>query len=108
MADISDLINLDIRVGKITKVEFFAEARVPAYKLEIDFADGGIRKTSAQLTKRYNEETLLGRKIVGALGLPPKRVAGFKSECLVLGSVDGDGDVILLDPSEAPIGWKIG
>ncbi|MGB2578697.1 tRNA-binding protein [Elusimicrobium simillimum] len=108
MAEITDLLGLDIRVGVITKVEFFEGARVPAYKLEIDFGPCGTRVTSAQLTRRYNEEKLLNRRIVAVLGLPPKRIAGFKSECLVLGAVDGEGDVVLLDPGQdTPIGRQI-
>lgn len=109
MADIEDLIALNMRVGEIIRVEFFKEARVPAYKLEIDFgSEIGVKKTSAQLTKRYNEETLLGRQVVAVLGLPSKRIAGYKSECLVVGAVDEEGDVSLLEVGEnTPIGWKI-
>ena len=108
MKDISDLIGLQLRVGEIIAAEFFKEARVPAYKLTIDFGPEGIRRSSAQLTRRYTEEMLIGRKIVAALGLPPRRVAGFKSECLVMGAIDGQGDVILLDPGqETPSGWEV-
>jgi len=108
MKEIEDLIGLNIRVGKIIHVEFFAEARTPAYKLKIDFGEAGLRQTSAQLTRRYSESDLLGRQIVAALGLPTKRIAGYKSECLVMGSVDGKGDVILLDPGQdTPLGWAI-
>ena len=108
MSTINDLVDLDIRVGIIEEAFPFPEARTPAYKLKINFGPSGFRQTSAQLTRRYQPEDLIGRKIVAALGLPPLRVAGFKSECLVLGSVDGDGDVILLHPSDdATIGWPI-
>lgn len=108
LKDISDLTGLNIRVGKIMEAEFFKEARVPAFKLKIDFGEFGIKQTSAQLTKRYTQETLQNRLIVAALGLPVKRIAGFKSECLVLGSVDGQGDVILLDPGQdTPLGRQI-
>ena len=108
MSTINDLIDLDIRVGVIEEAIPFPEARVPAYKLKINFGPSGFRQTSAQLTRRYQPEDLIGRKIVAALGLPPLRVAGYKSECLVLGSVDGEGDVILLHPNEdALIGWPI-
>lgn len=108
MREFEDLVELDIRVGKIISAESFPEARIPAYKLKIDFGDAGFRNTSAQLTRRYQEKDLEGLKIIAALGLPPKRVAGFKSECLVMGSVDGEGDVILLDPGQdTPIGWPI-
>ena len=108
MREFADLIGLDIRVGKIIAVRPFPEARTPAFQLEIDFGIAGIRQTSAQLTRRYTEESLLGRQIVAALGLPSKRVAGFKSECLVIGSVDDEGDVILLDPGQdTQIGWSV-
>jgi tRNA-binding protein len=108
MREFADLVGLDIRVGIIKSAVFFAEARVPAYKLEIDFGPAGKRQTSAQLTRRYKEEDLIGRRIIAALGLPAKRVAGFKSECLVMGSVDDEGDVILLDPGQdTPLGWAV-
>lgn len=108
MREFEDLVELNLRVGKIISVEPFPEARIPAYKLKIDFGEAGFRSTSAQLTRRYQEKDLDGRKVIAALGLPPKRVAGFKSECLVMGSVDGEGDVILLDPGQdTPIGWSI-
>ena len=107
MREFADLVGLDIRVGVIQSALFFAEARVPAYKLEIDFGPAGKRQTSAQLTRRYKEEDLIGRRIA-ALGLPAKRVAGFKSKCLVMGSVDDEGDVILLDPGQdTPLGWAV-
>ena len=79
MSTINDLIDLDIRVGIIEEAIPFPEARVPAYKLKINFGPSGFRQTSAQLTRRYQPEDLIGRKIVAALGLPPLRVAGFKS-----------------------------
>lgn len=108
MREFADLVGLDIRVGIIKSAVFFAEARVPAYKLEIDFGPAGKRQTSAQLTRRYKEEDLIGRRIIAALGLPAKRVAGFKSKCLVMGSVDDEGDVILLDPGQdTPLGWAV-
>ena len=108
MREFADLVGLDIRVGVIQSALLFAEARVPAYKLEIDFGPAGKRQTSAQLTRRYKEEDLIGRRIIAALGLPAKRVAGFKSKCLVMGSVDDEGDVILLDPGQdTPLGWAV-
>ncbi|MFF5966481.1 tRNA-binding protein [Streptomyces collinus] len=88
---------VDIRVGRITAVETFPEARRPAWKLTVDFGDIGTLRTSAQVTN-YSEEQLLGRLVVGAVNLGSKRVAGFKSEFLVLGAQDNDGTIHLLDP----------
>jgi tRNA-binding protein len=87
---------VDMRVGTITEVEAFPEARKPAWKLTVDFGPViGVLRTSAQVTT-YTEEQLVGRKVVGALNLGPRRIAGFKSQFLVLGSMDADGRVRLL------------
>ena len=92
----SDSFNtIEIRVGTIIQAELFAEARKPAYKLKIDFGELGYRNSSAQITKRYKPHELIGKKIVAVVNLPPKQIAGFTSECLVLGAVYND-DVILL------------
>lgn len=107
-ADINDLFKLQLTVGKILSAAFFEEARTPAFKLTIDFGSFGIKQSSAQLTRRYTADNLIGRKVVACLGLSPRRIAGFKSECLVIGAVDGTGDVALLDPGQdTPIGWKV-
>ncbi|MEX2349345.1 MAG: tRNA-binding protein [Flavobacteriaceae bacterium] len=100
---------VDMRVGTVVKVEAFPEAHKPAYKLTIDFGESlGIKKTSAQLTKRYTPESLLNKQIIAVVNFPPKQIAIFMSECLVLGAVDADGDVILMQP-ETPVknGLKI-
>lgn len=88
--------SVDMRVGLVTGVEAFPEARNPAWKLTVDFGPViGVRRTSAQITN-YSEAELVGRRVVGALNLGPKRIAGFRSEFLVLGSMDADGTVRLL------------
>lgn len=90
---------VEMRVGTIINVEQFPEAFKPAYKLTIDFGEKiGLKKTSAQLTKRYTPERLLNMQIVAVTNFPPKQIANFISECLVLGAVDDKGDVVLLQP----------
>ncbi|OOV20615.1 tRNA-binding protein [Flavobacterium sp. LM4] len=89
----------DMRVGTIIEINDFPEARKPAYQLTIDFgAEIGIRKSSAQITKRYQKEDLINRQIVAVVNFPKKQIGKFMSECLVLGAVGEEGDVILLAP----------
>ncbi|NNG09362.1 MAG: tRNA-binding protein [Arenibacter sp.] len=93
-----DFSKVDMRVGTIIEVQSFPEARNPSYKLIIDFGEGvGIRKSSAQITRRYTKEDLLGKQIIAVVNFPKKQIANFMSECLILGAVDGS-DVILLQP----------
>ena len=98
---------IDLRVGTIIEVNDFPKARNPSYQLKIDFGLIGILQSSAQLTKRYEKTELLGSQVIAVVNLGSKRIAGFKSECLVLGAVEGD-DVILLEPeSLVPNGQQV-
>ena len=111
MAEITweDFDKVDVRVGEVIDVEPFPEARKPAIKLEIDFGDSiGTRRTSAQITTHYQPEDLVGRQVVAVINFPPKRIAGFKSEVLVLGVPQDDGEVVLLSPDHiVPLGGKM-
>ena len=98
----------DLRVGTVVAAEPFPEARVPAIKLVVDFGPLGRLASSAQLTRRYAPEALVGRKVVAVVNFPPRRIAGFRSEVLVLGAVPEAGDVVLLHPdADVPDGTRI-
>ena len=104
-----DFEKVDVRVGRVVEAEPFPEARQPAIKLTVDFGpDLGQKRTSAQLTDHYTPDALPGRQVVAVVNFPPKRIAGFKSEVLVLGVPDEDGAVVLLRPDqEVPAGGKM-
>lgn len=105
-----DFEKVDIRVGTIVKAESFPEARNPSFKLQIDFGDEvGVKNSSAQITRRYTVEELPGRQVIAVVNFPVKRIAGFKSECLVLGVMGTNKDVVLLCPDQkVKDGLKIG
>jgi len=107
MINWSDFEKIEMRTGTVVKVEDFPEARKPAYKLHIDFGELGIRKTSAQITKLYSKEDLLGKQLVAVINFPPKQIANFMSECLVLGAVNGDEVTVLTTLGNAENGKRI-
>ncbi|MCP9750095.1 tRNA-binding protein [Ferruginibacter sp. HRS2-29] len=104
-----DFEKVDIRVGTILEVADFEKAKKPAYQLVIDFGQLGIKRSSAQITTLYTKEELKGRQIIAVVNFPPKQIANFFSECLVLGVYNADKQVVLLEPSlKVGNGDKIG
>ncbi len=106
----SDFEKIDMRTGTIISINDFPKARKPAYQLTIDFGNEvGIKKSSAQITAHYTKEDLLNRQVIAVVNFPPKQIADFNSECLVLGVYDENKDVILLQPGkQMENGMKIG
>lgn len=104
-----DFLKVDIRAGRVLRAEPYPEARVPAIKLWIEFgADIGERKTSAQITKHYDVQTLPGRMVLAVVNFPPRQIGKFMSEVLVLGTPDENGDVVLLRPDmDVPLGGRM-
>lgn len=103
-----DFQNIDIRCGTIVEVEHFEKAIKPAWKLKIDFGEIGIRKSSAQLTKLYQKQDLIGKQVIAVINFPPKQIANFYSECLVLGLADENEHIVLIQPErKVPNGNKI-
>ena len=107
-SNVENFANLDIRVGQILSVEVFEEAKKPAYILKINFGnDIGIKKTSAQITN-YELDELIGIRCIGVINLGDKQIGPIISQCLILGSINENGDVLLLQPSpEADLGDKV-
>jgi len=104
-----DFSKLDIRVGTILEVSDFPKARNPSYQIKIDFGELGIRNSSAQITALYSKQQLTGKQVIAVTNFPPKQIANFVSECLVLGVYGASNEVILLQPERAVVnGAKIG
>lgn len=104
----SDFEKIELRVGTILAAEDFPEAKNPAYQLTIDFGDFGVKKSSAQITKLYQKEDLVGKQVVAVTNFPSKQIANFMSECLVLGVVGDEKEVTLLQPErQVPNGLRI-
>jgi tRNA-binding protein len=109
MITFDDFQKVDIRVGKVLEVEDFSEAKNPSYKLKIDFGpEIGIKRSSAQITRLYKKEDLKGKLVLAVVNFPPKQIANFKSEVLVLGVPDKNHDVVLVKPDkEVDIGVRL-
>jgi len=105
----NDFEKVELRVGTIIEVEPFPEARVPAYKLKVDFgSEIGVRKSSAQITALYDMQELVGKQVVGVVNFPPKQIGPMRSECLVTGFYREDGVVLAVPDKPVPNGLKLG
>lgn len=103
-----DFEKVEVRVGTVLTAARFPEARKPSYKMTIDFGPLGVKQSSAQITKRYDPKDLIGRQVLAVTNFEPRRIAGLKSEVLVLGAVPEEGDVVLLNVDEkVPNGTRI-
>jgi tRNA-binding protein len=109
MITYDDFAKVDIRVGVVVKAEPFPEARKPAYKLWVDFGgDLGVKRSSAQITKHYTCEGLVGRQVMAVVNFPPRQIGPVMSEVLVLGVPDENGEVVLLGPGhDVPLGGRM-
>jgi len=102
-ASVEDFLAVRIQVGRVVRAEEFPKARTPAYKLWIDFGESRVRKSSAQVTTLYTPEDLVGRQVLAVTNLPPRQIAGFRSEVLVLGLPAEDGEAVVLIGPERPV-----
>ncbi len=95
-----EFIKIEIRTGTIIEANIFEKAKKPAYQLKIDFGDFGIKSSSAQITKHYTIDSLIGKQIIAVVNFSPKQIANFISECLVLGVYDENNEVVLIEPDK--------
>lgn len=104
----NDFEKVEMRAGTVLEVDDFPEARNPSYKLKIDFGEFGIKQSSAQITKLYQKGNLVGKQVIAVINFPPKQIAHFISECLVIGVVLDNKEVVLLQPEQTvPNGRRI-
>jgi tRNA-binding protein len=94
----NDFAKIEMRIGTIISAEIFTEAKNPSYKMVIDFGEYGTRKSSAQITKLYQTEELIGKQVIAVINFPPKQIANIMSECLVLGGIGNNNEVALIQP----------
>lgn len=109
MATFDDFMKLDIRVGTIISAKVFEKARKPAYQLEVDFGgELGVKRSSAQITDHYTPESLIGKQVLAVVNFPPRQIANFMSEILVLGTYSKDGVVLITPDKPVENGDKLG
>ena len=109
MATFDDFMKLDIRVGTILSAKVFEKARKPAYQLEVDFGEElGVKRSSAQITDHYTPESLIGKQVLAVVNFPPRQIANFMSEILVLGTYSKDGVILITPDKPVENGDKLG
>lgn len=109
MAVFDDFLKLDIRCGTVVSAEVFTKARKPAYKLTVDFGEEiGLKRSSAQITEQYKPEQLIGKQVMAVVNFPPRQIADFMSEVLVLGTYSKDGVVLITPDKKIENGDKLG
>ena len=105
----NDFEKIDMRAGTIVEVTDFPKAKNPSYQIKIDFGELGMKRSAAQITSLYTKEALVGKQVIAVVNFPPKQIANFFSECLVLGVYTNEKNVVLLQPDkQVENGWKVG